>query len=156
MTVQKKIGCVVFAVIFSAIVFASAFFGAHVGVAEYGGIIRKTVETDEHNESHARSISIPGYDSIKLKADQAEQSVYLYNPERNDCYFIVMLIVDGNVVFASEPIYPGDELTEITLNQNLSAGIYDDVILRYSCYDMTDTTKELNGADVVIKLEVEP
>lgn len=53
----------------------------------------------------------------------------------------------------SDMIAPSEEITEIELLQPLSAGVYYEGIIRYSCYDL-DTMEKLNGADVVTRLEV--
>lgn len=57
-------------------------------------------------------IAIPGYKSITLKADTKEQSVNLYNPEANDCYFVMSLILpDGTEIWKSKMIAPAKGCT---------------------------------------------
>lgn len=155
MTVQKKIGTVMLLVAVLAAVCASAFIGARLGASAPDPLTRILFEADGSDGSTVRTISIPGFKELKLKADQTEQNVYFYNPEQNDCYFVVALIVDNVTYYTSERLSPGTELTSITLTQAIPAGAYERAILRYSCYDMSDSTKELNGADVIVKLEVE-
>ena len=45
--------------------------------------------------SEADSISIPGFDFLSLQAGAQEQSMPLYNPENNACYFRISLLLDG-------------------------------------------------------------
>lgn len=155
MTVKKKIGTVMLVVIVLAAVCASAFIGARLGVSAPDLLTRILFEADAADGSTVRTLSIPGFKELKLKANQTEQNVYFYNPTQNDCYFVVALIVDDVTYYTSERLSPGTELTNITLTQAIPAGTYERAILRYSCYDMNDSTKELNGADVIVKLEVE-
>lgn len=155
MTVKKRIGTVMLVVVVLATVCASAFIGARLGVSAPNPLTRILFEADAADGSTARTISIPGFKELKLKADQTEQNVYFYNPAQNDCYFVVALIVDDVTYYTSERLAPGNELTSVTLTRAIPAGTYERAILRYSCYDMNDSTKELNGADVIVKLEVE-
>ena len=46
------------------------------------------------------SISIPGFDFLSLQAGAQEQSMPLYNPENNACYFRISLLLDGQVKWA--------------------------------------------------------
>ena len=100
-------------------------------------------------------IAIPGYKSIALKADQAQQNVNLYNPEVNGCYFVMSLLLpDGTEIWKFKMIAPGKGLYEITLSQTVSAGTYENSILKYECYKMDDSQTLLNGSEVKLTLEV--
>ena len=48
--------------------------------------------------SEADSISIPGFDFLSLQAGVQEQSMPLYNPENNACYFRISLLLDGEAL----------------------------------------------------------
>lgn len=101
-------------------------------------------------------IAIPGYKSIALKADQAQQSVNLYNPEVNDCYFMMSLLLpDGTEIWKSRMVAPGKGLYKITLSQTVPAGTYENSTLKYECYKMDDSLTPLNGGEVKLTLEVE-
>lgn len=101
-------------------------------------------------------IAIPGYKSISLKADTMEQSVNLYNPAGNDCYFVMSLILpDGTQVWKSKMIAPGKGLYNITLDKTIPAGTYENSILKYECYKQDDNLTKLNGSEVKLILEVE-
>lgn len=100
-------------------------------------------------------IAIPGYKSITLKADTKEQQVNFYNPEVNDCYFVMSLILpDGTKVWQSKMIAPGKGLYQITLDKTIPAGTYEDSILKYECYKQDDNLTQLNGGEVKLILEV--
>lgn len=65
-------------------------------------------------------IAIPGYQSITLKADTLDQQVNLFNPDGNDCYFVMSLILpDGTVIWTSKMVEPGKGLYSITLTSRL-------------------------------------
>jgi len=79
----------------------------------------------------------------------------IYNPENNPCYFEVILYLDnGNKeVYKSKLISPGNEITEITLNEGIPAGTYT-AILHYNTYSMDGSYTPMNGADVPFTLIV--
>ena len=142
-----------------AAVFAASFFGAHIGAGQHNAEAAAEVSLDpaaDTTTGNPRSIAIPGYEALQLKAQQTEQSIYLYNPEGNSCIFVISLYLDDIMLFETAPIDPGAELNSITLLQRLPAGTYEGATLRYSCFDCADTTRELNGADISLKLEVFP
>ncbi|GAA0803780.1 hypothetical protein GCM10008910_37640 [Faecalicatena orotica] len=101
-------------------------------------------------------IAIPGFKSMTFRADEMEQAVNLYNPEVNDCYFIMTLLLpDGTELWKSDLVKPGKGFYTITLNQSLEAGSYPDSTLKYQCYMMNDEQTELNGSEVKFELIVE-
>ncbi len=101
------------------------------------------------------SIDIPGYGSISFQADTKEQSVNFYNPEANTCYFkMSLLLFDGTKLWESRLIEPGKGLYNITLDQTLSAGSYEDAVLKYECFAMNDDQTPLNGSEIKLTLNV--
>jgi hypothetical protein len=101
------------------------------------------------------SISIPGFDRVTMKAKQLNQDITLYNPQQNDCYFqISIMLSEGVEIYRSGLLKPGQTLTSIKLSRTLEKGTYDGAILRYSCFTMDDL-QPLNGADTKFTLEVE-
>ena len=106
-------------------------------------------------EKNTDTIDIPGYGSITLKADSAEQSVNLYNPEQNTCYFrMTLLLSDGTQLWQSGLIEPGKGIYDITLEQTLAAGSYEDAVLKYECFAMDDAQTPLNGSEIKLTLNV--
>lgn len=100
-------------------------------------------------------IAIPGYKSLSLKAGQTEQSVNLYNPAENECYFVMTLLLpDGTQIWKSKMVEPGKGLYEITLDQPVEAGTYENSTLKYECYRMDEELTPLNGSEIRLTLEV--
>lgn len=106
-------------------------------------------------EKNTDTIDIPGYGSITLKADSADQSVNLYNPEQNTCYFrMTLLLSDGTQLWQSGLIEPGKGIYDITLEQALAAGTYENAVLKYECFAMDDAQTPLNGSEIKLTLNV--
>ncbi len=100
------------------------------------------------------SITIPGFESAEIEAGSKTAAIHLYNPEKNDCYFEISIILsNGAELYHSNLLAPGQDLYEIPLNQSLSAGTYS-ATLHYSTYTTDGTYTSLNGADVPVKLVV--
>ena len=101
------------------------------------------------------TIDIPGYGSITLKADTKEQSVNLHNPEQNTCYFqMTLLLSDGTQVWKSGLLEPGKGFYDITLEQTLPAGTYEEAVLKYECFSMNEDQTPLNGSEIKLTLRV--
>lgn len=101
------------------------------------------------------TIDIPGFDVMNLKANTKEQSVNLYNPEQNSCYFKISLILaDGTRLWQSGLVEPGKAIYNLTLEQALDAGEYVDTTLKYECFAMDEEQTPLNGSEIKITLNV--
>lgn len=101
------------------------------------------------------SIAIPGYETITLKSDTTEQSVNLYNPETNKCYFkMSILLPDGTKIWESKLVEPGKGLYEITLDEEVTAGEYENAVLKYECFTLDENQYALNGSEIKLKLVV--
>lgn len=110
---------------------------------------------EEENGSSSKGIQIPGYETIRLRANKLEQKVSLYNPEENNCYFVMKLLLpDGTEIYKSKMVEPGKALYEIVLNQEIPKGTYENSTLVYECFAMDENLSELNGASVDLILEV--
>ena len=83
--------------------------------------------------SEADSISIPGFDFLSLQAGAQEQSMPLYNPENNACYFRISLLLDGEALWRSDLLAPGQTAPQQTLSRALAAGEYS-AVLKYECF----------------------
>lgn len=114
----------------------------------------RSVYTGEKNTD---TIDIPGYGSLTLKADDKEQTVNLYNPEQNTCYFRMTLrLSDGTQLWQSGLVEPGKGIYDITLAETLPAGAYEDAVLQYECFAMDDEQTPLNGSEIKLTLNVIP
>lgn len=98
--------------------------------------------------------AFPGFEKIKLTARQKKQSVHFYNPNWNQCYFeITILLPKGEELFHSGLLAPGEEITEIQINYPLEPGNYPNSIIEYSCYEL-GSMFPFRGAGIVTELEV--
>ena len=89
-----------------------------------------------------------------FRANKTNQTVRLSNPAKNKCYFqIKIALPDGREIYNSDMIAPNECLSKICLNTALSAGIYENAALIYTCYSM-DALKIINGTTVKFTLEV--
>ncbi len=111
-----------------------------------------TGKQDITKNNNTKGIAIPGFDLLVLKANSLEQKVNLYNPDLNDCLFLMTLNVDGKELWTSGYISPGDGYYDIKLSETLSIGTYDG-FLRIQCFKEDST--ELNSAVVNFEVEVQ-
>lgn len=108
--------------------------------------------TVEKNEG---SISIPGFEMLELQAESQQQTICLYNPAQNNCYFEISLYLeDGTLLWKSELIEPGKTSEPLMLSQELKKGYYPKSVLRYACYRMDESLTPLNGAETKVTLWV--
>lgn len=144
--------------------------GVFVGInwnSWFGDEKKPTVDVDDNAEDwkgekegytgkkNTDSIDIPGYGSLTLKANDTEQSVNLNNPEQNTCYFrMTLLLSDGKELWQSGYVEPGKGLYNITLKQALSAGTYENAVLKYECFAMDEEQTPLNGSEINLTLNV--
>lgn len=107
-------------------------------------------ETVEKLEGAA---SIPGFESLNLKAGTKKQTLVLSNPAENTCLFRLSLILeDGTVLWTSRYIRPGEDSDPIKLSKPLEAGSYKNTTLKYECFTQDKTP--LNGAEIILTLRV--
>lgn len=131
------------------------------------GTESKTADVDENAESYtgdkdtykgkknSDTISIPGFDVMNLQAGVAEQKVNLHNPEKNICYFkMTLFLSDGTKLWESKLIEPGKAVYDITLSQALSAGTYENCVLKYECFKMDKDLTPLNGSEIKFTMNV--
>lgn len=114
--------------------------------------IQKPLDFEEYEEYKNQSISIPGRSGIALAANTTTQTVDFYNPQENQCYFVISLYLsDGTMIYKSDYIKPGERITDIELLQTLKQGIYKNCTLNYDCFTLANKSR-LNGS--TIKLEI--
>ena len=122
---------------------------------ESGAVDWEGIKVSEPEDAPADGIRIPGFKSITVEADTAEVSVNLQNPEQNNCFFVIRLVLvdTQETLYESKMIEPGKGLYHITLSRALAAGTYQ-AKLQYEPYDMTTLTR-LNGAEINLELIAE-
>lgn len=100
-------------------------------------------------------ITIPGYDTITILEGSDVVKVALWNPDENPCYF-EFDIVDKETdesFYKTGIIPPGRAVSEFPIDSNLEPGIYN-LIFKIKTYSLEDHTKQLNGANVSVKLNI--
>ncbi len=129
--------------------------GCSVGAAETADKPQK----DYSNIVENPNISIPGYESLDLKAGTKKQTVDFYNPEENTCFFKVSLVLKGgggdakeDVLWTSNYIEPGEHVNSIELSEELTSGAHA-AVLKYECFRLIDETP-LNGSEIELILNV--
>lgn len=99
------------------------------------------------------TISIPAVSGINMAAGQLEQTVDFYNPDENNCYFRISLYLsDDTLLYQSELLKPSEHILDITLNQELEKGIYQNCRLSYGCYTLDESMTPLNSGDVILEI----
>ena len=76
------------------------------------------------------------------------------NPQRNFAYFRVSLVLDGETLWESDLLAPGETSKPVVLSKPLAAGEYE-VTLGYACFADKEEKSPLNGAASPMKLLVE-
>ena len=155
----KKIKTIV--VLFSLICISSIF---HIGYknaeSKKDKIITPEFEElqkkDEINEGISKGIEVPGYSEIAIKSGEKNIKVDFFNPEANNVYFKIKLVLnDSNeVIYESKMFSPGQHLYEIELNRPIEKGIYDMTII-YETFSMDGNYTPKNGANVSCKLKAD-
>ena len=116
---------------------------------EWTGKKEKTIKKE------SESIAIPGFESLTFVKNERKQSVNFYNPDINNCYFkLSILLPDGKKIWESKYIEPGNGIYEINLDRTLEEGEYDGAILKYECYTMDSVQTALNGSEIKFKLSI--
>lgn len=95
------------------------------------------------------AIAIPGFDSITFISNQTKQQVNFYNPEINDCYFLMTLAIDDEEVWQSGNVAPGKGYYEIELDRTYPV-TKTNGYLKIRCFK--EDGAELNSA--IVKFDV--
>ncbi len=90
-----------------ALIVPGIFAGCSGNITE----ISEKPKKDYSNIVENPNISIPGYESLELKAKTLKQSVDFYNPEENTCFFKISLVLKDGDGSGSESV-PGDDQAE--------------------------------------------
>ena len=99
-------------------------------------------------------ILIPGFKNINIPNTYSGKGMELLNPKENNVYFRyeVVLQETNNTVAKTEFIPPG-KAVEIFPWKGISPGNYN-LLVKIKTYSIEDTKKELNGANLKIKMNI--
>lgn len=106
----------------------------------------------ERGKSATDKIAIPGWDCIYIKSDTTSQKVNFYNPQENNCLFLITLYIEDEDVWKSGYIKPGYGYYDITLSKEFKPGEYTGG-LKIRCFK--ESGEELNSAKVTFKVIVQ-
>lgn len=109
-----------------------------------------------------KNVSIPGWGSITIPANETEVIVDFSNPIDNEgeyyLTFELRIINDSEqgyeVLYTSGLVEPGLHIQKITLSRGMEKGIYD-AIIHVQPYRMDENKTPTNNADMKTKLIVE-
>lgn len=104
-----------------------------------------------HMPNGQKGIAIPGIESLVFQKDTTTQKVNFFNPEGNDCLFLMTLLVDNDEYWHSGYCAAGTGYYDIELNNSLAEGDYS-ACLNIQCFRADGTA--LNGANVEFNLYV--
>lgn len=107
-----------------------------------------TGELPKNSNGEDVGIKIPGYPSISLAKDTTSVKMALLNPEGNPCYFKFEIVLkeNGETIYESKYVPPGDCIYDVTLAKPLSEGEHPATI-KISTISLDGETP-LNGANV--------
>ena len=113
-----------------------------------------TPQPEQTEEQLTNTIALPQFALLNLKADTTEQTLTFDNPKRNFAHFRVSLVLDGETLWESELLAPGETSKPVVLSKPLAAGEYQ-IELCYACFSDAEGTQTLNGARSPVRLVVE-
>jgi hypothetical protein len=116
---------------------------------------RHVATTAAPEEPLRESISVPGYgDRISMKAGTDILNLTMSNPQKNTVYFqySIILIETGEVLYKSDRITPGLEITEQKLSRKFEKGEYP-ITVKIDTIDV-ETHATTNGANIKSNLVV--
>lgn len=111
------------------------------GAVEWNG--KQSLPTG--NNGIVNAIEIPGFNELIFQSDTLSQKVNFYNPENNNCYFQMNLVVANETVWQSGMVQPGHGYYDIKLTRKLKSGEYP-AYLNIKCYSQDG--EQLNSANV--------
>ena len=133
-----------------AAVWALFFRSCHAPAAASGTNVAGEAEQPEKMTD---SIALPQFAWLTFASDVREQTLTFTNPERNFACFRVSIVLDGETLWQSELLKPGEMSGQVVLSRALSAGEYE-ARLVYECFTDDEAQNPLNGADSPITLKV--
>lgn len=151
------IGIIILIVLFAGIGIGVALNKGNTVSNENAGIsIDKNAQEYEDEESETEktaSIRFPGYPEITVSEEQNDIPIVLTNPDVNPCYFqFTVSLDDGDPVYESEWVKPGDAIRGFEMDAPLNPGDYEMSISIAT--KSLDTEQTMNGGNVKTTLHV--
>ena len=134
-------------------VFSPKIDNEHKGVV---GVISDDWDTGLKEESSETKpgTRIPGYSTAEMKEGDTTLTLSIGNPKANSVgFFATLKLQNGDVLYESELLEPGQGLTEIPLTHTLSKGTYDAAVV-YKCVLLDEENTPLNAAESGFELIV--
>ena len=104
-------------------------------------------------EKLTETIALPQFPFLNLIADTREQTLTFDNPSQNFAAFRVSIALDGETLWESEALSPGETSASVILSRALAPGEYQANLI-YTCFTDDDAQSPLNGANSPIILKV--
>lgn len=109
--------------------------------------------TDGYKENLRADASIPAVTGVTLTSGATTQSVELYNPSDNPCVFVISLYLgNGQKLFQTAPIMPGESVNSVELELALKSGTYQDAVLVYDCFTADGSLIPLTRCELVVDI----
>ena len=106
----------------------------------------------EQEKKECPQIAIPGIaSSLVFNANTTTQKVNFYNPEENDCLFLLSLYVNNSCYWESGYLAPSKCYYSIDLFEPLEVGEYDAYLLS-QCYKEKGTALNSAKVDFILKV----
>ena len=112
-----------------------------------------SAQTNENPEKLTDSIALPQFAWLTFTARTKKQTLTFTNPEQNFARFRVSIVLDGETLWQSELLRPGETSEAVVLSRALSTGEYE-ARLVYECFTNDEAQNPLNGADSPVTLKV--
>lgn len=99
-------------------------------------------------------ILVPGFENINVEYNNKDQGLELLNPKENNVYFQYEVILEeNNEILSQTQLIPPGKSVEVFPWDELSPKTYN-VIIKIRTYSIEDSKKELNGANLKIKMNI--
>lgn len=139
---------IILAFIVSIIIFSHSFLNKN---STSGGVKWEGNQTISHN-TDTQYIAIPGVSKMYFNKDSLHQNVNIYNPDQNKCTMNFKIVVDDEIIWSEENVYPGYGFYSIDILHTMVSGVYDANLI-IDCYSI-ETGMEANGGALGFKLYV--
>ena len=151
---KKKVFLVIILLILVLLLSCKFWKGTKNGIVIDGNAKDYTAELELPEAYDESKILIPGFGNINVEKNYKEKGMQLFNPEKNDVYFKYELTLkETNEIICTTNLIPPGKSVEVFPWDNIPEGSYN-LIVNIRTYSIEDPKTELNGANVVIKMDI--